>query len=268
MHRLALKDRLFHIKIKMVQEFKSKVPFPRNRIIHSAVYLIVCRGVNEVYVGSSGDVSKRMIEHRSKLRKGNHENKNLQKLYAMYGEDSFYLKFKYTNYSKYEGLLFEEKFISLYTTVNIAKEPTKGGSPNKGKKLTEEWKINLHKDKDYKHSDSVLSKVTLNNKNGGCKLLFTKDDKELNFNSWVEASKHFGVKGVHYFRGNLTKYKGWKITILTSQKKKIILEHINEKLEFNSAGECDRFLNMWKGATSHYLLRDGEICGFKVWYVK
>lgn len=252
----------------MIQKFNEKVPFSRTRVIHSAVYLIVCTITSEVYVGSSGDIAKRMVNHRSALRKGAHENKNLQELYNTHGEDYFYFKFKYTNYSKHESLLFEEKFISLFNTLNIAKEPTKGGSPNKGIKLSKEWKINLHKNKIYKHDKETLEKVTENNKKGASKLIFRKADEVIKFNSWIEASEYFEVKGIHYFRGTLTKYKDWTIEVERSQKKKVILEFTDGIKEFNSAGECDRFLNMWRGATSHYLLRDGNICGFKVYYKK
>lgn len=252
----------------MIQYFNEKIPFPRKRVIKSAVYLIVCNNSEGVYVGSSGDISKRMVGHRSQLRAGTHENKNLQKLYNTYGDNAFHFKFKCNNYSKEEGLIFEEKFISLYKTVNIAKEPTKGGSPNKGNKLSAEWRLNMHKNKVYKHNKETLEKVIVNNKEGACKLIFRKDSEELKFNSWVEASEYFEVKGIHYFRGNLVEYKGWTIEVITTQKKKVVLEYEDEIKEFNSAGECDRFLDMWRGATSHYLLRDGNICGCKVYYKK
>lgn len=251
----------------MIQEFKERVPYKIDKG-YRAVYLIVCRKTNQVYVGSTKNIFKRMSLHRTALRKGEHENKNLQELYNTYEEDNFYFKYKFVNLSKYDCLVFEEKFINMFNTLNIAKEPTKGGSPNKGRKLTEEWKINLHKNKDYKHNDEVLSKVIENNKKGACKLIFRKEDKELNFSSWVEASEYFGVKGVHYFRGSLTKYKGWVIEVVTLQKKRVILEHSDGVKDFNSAGECDRFLNMWRGATSHYLLRDGKICGYNVYYLE
>lgn len=252
----------------MIQEFNNKIPFPRRRTIYSSVYLIVCRKTNDVYVGSSKDIYRRMGLHRTGLRSGNHENRNLQVLYNTYGEDSFYFKYKYTDYTKQERLLFEEKFISLFKTVNIAKEPTKGGSPNKGTKLTENWKTNLHKNKVYKHNEDTLNRVTANNKKGACIILFYKENEKLEFNSWLEAAEHFGVKGVHYFRGTLTTYRGWTVEILKSQKKRVVLDYNNEILEFNSASACDKFLNMWRGATSYYLLRDGEICGFKVSYLE
>ncbi len=250
----------------MIQKLNCKIPFKKKQKI-KAVYLIVCEKTNDVYVGSSTNIYRRMGCHRTRLRKGNHENSNLQLLYDAYGEDNFYFKYKYTNYTKYEGLLFEEKFISLFETINIAKEPTKGGSPNKGRKLSDEWKINLHKNKTYKHNETILDKVTKNNKEGACRLLFTKGQEVLEFNSWIEASKHFNISGMHYTEKENIQYKGWKIEKLSHQKKKVLLEHTSENILFNSAGECDRYLNMWRGATSHYLLRDGEICGFKVTYV-
>lgn len=249
----------------MIQKFNERIPCKRDKD-YRAVYLIVCEKTNEVYVGSTKNIFTRMSLHRTSLRRGDHENKNVQNLYNIFGEDCFYFKYKFVELSKTDCLLFEEKFIKLFNTINIAKEPSKGGSPNKGIKLTEDWKTNLHKNKKYSHSKNTLEKVTANNKKGACKLIFRKDNEELKFNSWVEASEYFGVKGIHYFRGSLTKYKDWVIEVTSEQKKKVILEHTDGVIEFDSASKCDKFLNMWKGATSHYLLRDGEICGFKVYY--
>ena len=251
----------------MIQKFNEKIPCKRNKD-YRAVYLIVCVDTNDVYIGSTKNIFTRMSLHRTSLRSNSHENKNVQELYNTYGENSFYFKYKLVELTNYDRLIFEEKFINLFKTLNIAKEPTKGGSPNKGRKLTEEWRINLHKNKNYKHSEEVLNKVTNNNKKGACKLVFRKEGDILEFNSWIEASEYFGVTGIHYFRSTLTKYKGWIIEVKTFQKKKVILEHVDGIMEFNSASACDKFLNMWKGATSHYLLRDGEICGFKVSYLE
>lgn len=43
----------------------------------------------KVYIGSTCTLYKRLIHHRSHLRKGNHKNKHLQNAYNKYGEDCF-----------------------------------------------------------------------------------------------------------------------------------------------------------------------------------
>lgn len=41
------------------------------------------------YIGSSKDISKRWRKHVNDLRKGNHDNPNLQRAWAKYGEQAF-----------------------------------------------------------------------------------------------------------------------------------------------------------------------------------
>ena len=56
---------------------------------------------------------------------------------------------------------------------NICQEPEASGSPNKGKKLTKEWKDNIaKKSEQYRHSGKTYKKVIQNNKNNACKLIF------------------------------------------------------------------------------------------------
>ena len=235
----------------------------------SGVYVITNTVNFKVYVGSSKDVLRRITSHRSDLRRGISRNKNLQKDYDKYGEKIFTYKYCFNCMNKEERYIFEEKFISLFVCYNIATEPTKGGSPNKGKKLSKKWIENLHKNNNYKHPKETLKKVSENNKKLGCKLIFKKGDKQINFSSWKEASIYFNTSpssiGTSFKRNG--KWRDWSIFKNSLQKKKVLLYFDDECKIFNSAGECDRFLGMWVGATSHYLNRDGEINGYKVKYL-
>ena len=56
------------------------------------IYTITCAENNKVYVGSTREPKSRFMCHRSKLRSGTHENKNMQEDYRKYGEGSFVFK--------------------------------------------------------------------------------------------------------------------------------------------------------------------------------
>lgn len=53
------------------------------------IYQIVNCKNGHVYVGSSSNLDRRFIEHKSRLRKNNHVNSYLQNAWNLYGEDSF-----------------------------------------------------------------------------------------------------------------------------------------------------------------------------------
>lgn len=53
------------------------------------LYEIRNMATGQVYVGSSLAIQKRFNQHKSELRKGVHENKNLQESWNSWGEDQF-----------------------------------------------------------------------------------------------------------------------------------------------------------------------------------
>lgn len=57
----------------------------------SAIYAIVCRKANRLYVGSAFDYAKRTWNHQTDLRRGTHSNIWLQHIHDKYGMDA--LKF-------------------------------------------------------------------------------------------------------------------------------------------------------------------------------
>jgi group I intron endonuclease len=54
-----------------------------------AVYTIVNKINNKIYVGGSANIAKRKREHFNLLRKGKHPNSRLQHDYNIFGEDAF-----------------------------------------------------------------------------------------------------------------------------------------------------------------------------------
>lgn len=57
--------------------------------MNSGIYIIQCIPTSKVYVGSSIDVYKRFISHKSKLNSNKHANRHLQSAWNKYGESEF-----------------------------------------------------------------------------------------------------------------------------------------------------------------------------------
>jgi group I intron endonuclease len=55
----------------------------------AGVYIIRCTVNEKLYIGSSDNIRRRWMEHRSRLRKGNHANTHLQNAWNKYGEIAF-----------------------------------------------------------------------------------------------------------------------------------------------------------------------------------
>lgn len=55
----------------------------------SAVYIILCSANDRIYVGSTTRYTRRIYDHKRKLRYGTHVNMSLQEDYNKYGEEYF-----------------------------------------------------------------------------------------------------------------------------------------------------------------------------------
>lgn len=55
----------------------------------TGVYCILCLKNRKIYIGQSVNIKKRFVNHRYMLRKGTHNNKNLQKAWNKYGQEMF-----------------------------------------------------------------------------------------------------------------------------------------------------------------------------------
>ena len=177
--------------------------------------------------------------------------------FAKYGLESF--KFEIIEKLKPEIEIVrqqEESYIkSLNPEYNICTEPTRGGSPNKGRKLSQEWKDNIgKKSSEYKHSPEVRAKLGLNNKLNACSIRIWKDDFEF-IGSAVECDEIIG-KGSGYIQFLLSKAKRaeWKAERLKPQGIKVKISNDEESYIFNSLSACDKYFNMWRGYTSTTIL--------------
>lgn len=75
------------------------------------IYLIKCTQEDKVYIGSSVDIQKRWGEHRTKLNKERHHNKELQIAWDAYGDESFV--FDVLEETE-ELILSEQKYLDTY----------------------------------------------------------------------------------------------------------------------------------------------------------
>ena len=257
---------------------ERKIVFDLSKIDESqlnsvGVYKII-NNINEhFYIGSSDrDFKERFKEHcryYEMYKEGNHKCSHpiLWAAYDKYEISNFRVELLeiLDGKTSEEILQREEYYIQLLKPqYNICQFPTQGGKPNLGRKLTDEWKQHIgEKSAMYKHSEETLVKVTENNKKGAVKLKFTNIEtkEELNFNSWVEASKYFEMKHPSSMMNsykNRGQWKKWKIEKLSTQTKKIKVFIDSEEIVFNSYSECDKYFNMWRGYTSELTNRKSK----------
>lgn len=88
-----------------------------NSNIKSGVYKITCLANNRVYIGSSNNIHRRIIEHKSDLKLNKHHNRFLQKDYNKYGLSAF--QFDVVCYCDVDKLLLkEQQIIDKYAGLN------------------------------------------------------------------------------------------------------------------------------------------------------
>lgn len=210
---------------------------------------------NKIYIGSSKNLYRRFYGHKNgDCHKSFRCMTGLYNAYKKYGLNNFkFFVIKITE----DYLLWEGLFIKLLKAdYNIADVTNGKSQPNIKKKFDKNWISKLGKCKG--HSKETRQKLTELNKQGSCKIIMKKDEIVLNFNSWAEAKNYFNLKenACAYFcktkKGENYYWKGWIITKLNTQKKKVgLYKNFSLIKEFESAGECDRYLDLWRGVTSN-----------------
>ena len=237
------------------------------------VYKITNKINGDFYVGSCDRCFKeRFKEHcryyeMYKEGKRNNLHPKLWNAYDKYGIENFSIDIiEILSGKTSEEILEREEFFihNLNPRYNISLYPTCGGKPNLGRKLDEEWKQKIgEKSKQYKHSEETLKKVSENNKKGAVKLkmININTKEEINFNSWVDASKYFNLKSSSSLQNSYKKsgkWKEWIIEKLSTQTKKIKVYFDDSEIIFNSYSECDKYFNMWRGYTSDLLQKKSK----------
>lgn len=92
----------------MKRKFKVLKPLVRD----AGIYKISCTKTDKVYIGESLNISNRISNHFADLRKGEHHNIILQRIFSKYGEETFEVDIiKYSNFE--ETLTKEDKIRKL-----------------------------------------------------------------------------------------------------------------------------------------------------------
>lgn len=245
---------------------------------HFGIYIIKNTINNDFYIGSTiENFQKRKQKHiyaYEKWLNGTDKNQipHLYKAMKKYGIENFefiiYKKFinkKDSKRTKKIITYIEEKYIAtLKPKYNICKKPTQGGCPNLGRNLSQEWKDKIReKSKLYRHVGEIYNNKVKQNKKGSS--IYKIEDLKGNIfiGSSIECQKYFNVS-IHpimdkYNNINNKSLFFKSVEKLKNQKKKIKLFLEKEEIIFNSYGECDRYLNMWKGFTSTQITNNRKL---------
>ena len=91
----------------------------------SGIYRIYCKSEDKSYIGKSINIEERWKNHLNELKKGNHINNKLQKVFNKYGKDDFEFSIlkevdDYYEITYYESY-YAEKFNAFNNGYNIAK---------------------------------------------------------------------------------------------------------------------------------------------------
>lgn len=239
---------------------------------HKGVYKLINTKNNHFYIGSTDrNFNERFLEHCGVYQKylkdgGKIVHPLLWKAYDKYGIESFKIEIvEILDDSTEEEIHAMEGYYirSLKPEYNICQEPELSGSPNKGRKLTEEWKQHIgEKSAQYSHSPETLAIVTANNKASACKIKVMLDDTLIHsFNSWVEFCEFYKIQSASaamIAAKNKTLWRGYTIIKETSQKKQIIVHFGDHDEMYDSFNKCDKALNMWRGYTSTMYTRKND----------
>lgn len=122
------------------------------------LYHIKNKSNKSIYVGISSDYKRRWDKHKRDLRRGNHHNIRLQRLWDKYGESVFEFKVIKTFASRDRACRAEEDYIKKYICINI----TKGGelgdtiSNHPNKKLIIAKSIKTRREQGFNFSEAFL----------------------------------------------------------------------------------------------------------------
>lgn len=215
----------------------------------SGIYYIINKENNHIYIGSSINIKRRYQQHKTDCkRRGIVKGEAkciLHRAYAKYEPSLF--EFVVIQYIS-DYLLYEELLIKLFKPEYNTSVIFNGiGKPNLGKKFSKEWSKKLKKiDKHSKETYETISKL---NKENSCLIKAVKNDEEITFKSWKEVFDVLEIKRKRI--GTIKQYCGWKFEILKTQRKKVACIQNNNILTFNSANDCDKHFDLWRGCTSN-----------------
>jgi group I intron endonuclease len=237
------------------------------------VYKIKNIITNDYYIGSTIEsFQKRKSKHESDFKKFKNENKRascpiLYNAFLKYGINNFVFEIvknfkikKDSNQTKKIISYIEEKHIQKENPYyNICQHPTRGGCPNLGKKLSQNWKNKIgEKSKLFKHTGD---KMVLQNKKGSSKYKICTSS-ECFIGSLIDCAAHFDVHPttiLNFYNKKHPSINFISIEKIKSQKKKIIIYIEGVEKCFDSYYQCDKYLNMWRGFTSTQIVNNKKL---------
>jgi group I intron endonuclease len=118
----------------------------------TGIYIIINELTEKYYLGSSVNIEKRWVEHKSLLKSNKHHSKPLQNAYNKYGNSclTYYVFFVCVE----EDLLFFEQFCldTLKPKYNASKV---ANAPMAGRKHSKETLIKMRKPRSLEHRASI-----------------------------------------------------------------------------------------------------------------
>ena len=210
------------------------------------VYMIKCLINGKVYIGKSNDVKRRWREHKSRLKRNNHENEKLQYDWNKYGEDNF--KFKLIeNYDNEEfGIELEKKYINKYKSydLNFGYNMTLGKGENGWEILTEETKKKLKGRELSEEHKKKIGESNMGNKNAlGYK--HTEETKK------KMSESHKGKQPTEETRKKMSE----------SQKGKVVSEETRKKISMSNKGKNSGKIRTEEHKKKIGESRKGKCCG-------
>ena len=254
-----------------------KIDYSDEQLCCYGVYYIMNNITKDIYIGSTiKNFKSRISQHKTfynKHKNGIYKRSVNPKLFEAFDEFgfdnfSFFIIKCFTTFRNKERKIriirrLEERYISIKKPLyNICIKPTLSGCPNLGRKLTQKWKDNIGaKSKMYKHSIETLDKISKNNKdNSSIYKIYFKNGNifEDNYKNCCILLDINGFEFSNCYLDKISIRGVEKIEKIRKQSKGIKIFKDNVEHFFNSYGECDRFLNMYRGYTSTQVVRNNK----------
>ena len=133
----------------------------------TGIYMIKCKINNKVYIGQSKNIKDRWKQHKKELRNNKHDNKNIQKDWNEYGQNSFEFNI-IAECEENELNELEKKYINEYKSYdkNFGYNMTLGKNGNGGEIYTGEAKKKMSEAKKGKHHTEETRKKISESKMG------------------------------------------------------------------------------------------------------
>jgi len=172
------------------------------------IYKIINKVNGKYYVGSSNDIKKRWIHHRTLLNHNKHDNKYLQNAWNKYGKENFDFLIIEKDIDEDKLLLVEQRYIDLCKqdrdeSYNLTLYST---SPMKGRKMSESTKLKMSES----HKNYIFTEEHKQN--------LSKSKTGINHHFYGKRPPNFGKKMSEEQRKKLSDIKKGKTSPMKGKK--------------------------------------------------